>query len=99
MFIVPPKQILKDSDVLFDLGFYTRGKIFISCENFEFSQETILKFCKPLPTETVSEKATKRVYQTSSSPISSNITRNTHNSNESSSPKTKKVPKWFKIGK
>lgn len=101
MFIIPPKKILKDTDVLFDLGFYTRGKIFIKYENhnldFEFSDEVLGTFLKPLPVEKMVERVpqVKRVYQSSSIGGSGNIASN--NSESSSSPTKKKVPKWFKM--
>merc|ERR1712018_1092528 len=68
LFIIPPKQILKDTDVLFDLGFYTRGKIFVSCdENFVFSDQIITNLLKSLPVEIVQERPSKRIYESSSS--------------------------------
>lgn len=101
MFIIPPKKILKDTDVLFDLGFYTRGKIFMKYENcnldFEFSDEVLETFLKPLPVEKMVERVpqVKRVYQSSSIGGFGNISSN--NSESSSSPTKKKVPKWFKM--
>jgi len=100
MFIIPPKQILKDTDVLFDLGFYTRGKIFMKYENhldFQFSDEILETFLKPFPVEKPVERApqVKRVYQSSSISGSGNIARN--NTESSSSPTKKKVPTWFKM--
>jgi hypothetical protein len=100
LFIIPPKQILKDSDVLFDLGFYTRGKIFMKFEShldFQFSDAILETFLKPLPVEKSVGRVpqVKRVYQSSSMSGSGNVASD--NARNSSSPAKKKVPTWFKM--
>ena len=50
LFIVPPKRELNDTDVLFDLGFYTRGKIHISSKSdAAITEDVLATHLKPVP--------------------------------------------------
>jgi len=44
IYITPPKRILKNEEILFDLGFVTNGKMNVSTNNVKISDEILESF-------------------------------------------------------
>jgi len=100
LFTAPPKRVLQDDQTLYDLGFFTRGKIHISSpkamEIPEAVVSSLLKIPKmPSPREKRPNSGGRPKRELHNTPPR-NPNDNESSSSAGAQPQKKKVPKWFK---